>query len=374
MSENKLKLSPRIRRAAEQSSFRANNNDEASSIRRISARETRGKMTPQYLAKASNVVKIKGQSLIKYLSRATHLQLNGRGIRFIDNLHFLNNLQVLYLYDNDIEDMRGFDRVVHLTHLHLQNNNIRVLAGLTNCQKLKKLFLDGNKIQRVQNLESCTMLEELHIANQRLDDGIGSRKELSRELEFDPASLEALQDLKVLNVTGNGINSISILSYLGQLENLQARNNKIVDLEDLQMLFQYARRLKTLDIRENPICNLPKYLERVVIASPPSLRLLDGKEIKMQEKKFLLALYARKERKVKAQKRNNEKRCEFDSGIDDRLVGPSPSIFLPSTQVQHKMGLSVRQMKQHERRRVNRDKRVVRKKNISLGIEGLGLT
>lgn len=51
------------------------------------------------------------------------------------------NLAVLYLYDNQLTQIRNLDFASSLTHLFLQNNNITQMENLFNLQKLSKLWV-----------------------------------------------------------------------------------------------------------------------------------------------------------------------------------------------------------------------------------------
>ena len=87
----------------------------------------------------------------KFLSRVTHLSLNGKRIGSLDGLDLCPNLKVLYLYENELDDVgRDLMFATGLTHLYLQSNKLAVipssaLAALGSTLKL--VWLDGNRIE-----------------------------------------------------------------------------------------------------------------------------------------------------------------------------------------------------------------------------------
>jgi protein phosphatase 1 regulatory subunit 42 len=136
-------------------------------------------------------------------------------------------MQVLYLYDNQIEDIIGLHTVPKLTHLYLQSNLIARVPNLPVLKNLQKLYLTGNCIHMVSGLDSCFELQELHLDNQRLLPG--------HELSFDPLCLEAVsRTLRVLSVSQCCLTDISPFSCLSNLRRLDASKNAINSLESLE--------------------------------------------------------------------------------------------------------------------------------------------
>lgn len=79
------------------------------------------------------------------------------------------NLRVLYLYNNQIANLKGLEFGQNITHLYLQNNNITSIGiHFKSLKSLQKLYLDANCLQEVNGLENCLQLEELYISNQKI--------------------------------------------------------------------------------------------------------------------------------------------------------------------------------------------------------------
>lgn len=163
-------------------------------------------ITLETLVHATGLTVGKNESLAHFLKRVTHLTLNGdalsatgkvpggsnnnssrsKAIRRIQNLHHCPNLKVLYLYNNEIEEIGPIDAdVPQLSHLYLQNNRIGAMQGLAGLHQLEKLYLSGNRIVRLEGLASdCAALQELHMSNQALAPDV--------TFSFDPNSLYAI--------------------------------------------------------------------------------------------------------------------------------------------------------------------------------------
>ena len=74
------------------------------------------------------------------------------------NWFLLQNLTVLYLYDNRINKIEHLEQVPNLHMLYLQKNRISVIENLTHLKKLKKLYLSNNKISFIENLDDLRSL------------------------------------------------------------------------------------------------------------------------------------------------------------------------------------------------------------------------
>lgn len=222
----------------------------------------------------------KDESQDQFLKRITHLFCAEKGIQKIENLDCCRSLRVLYLYDNLIPRIEHLDSLTSITHLYLQNNHITRMENLTPLSKLTKLYLSGNAITVMEGLEFARDLKELHIAHQRMPEG--------EKLLFDPRSLQAIAaSLEVLNISGNGLDSIEDLQCLTELNHFVATDNQLCHMKDLFKALKHWSKLFKLDLLGNPISQHHKYRGKV-ITTCPSVRVLDGKEIADMEQQFFM--------------------------------------------------------------------------------------
>ncbi|KAG7213815.1 hypothetical protein KM043_003029 [Ampulex compressa] len=178
--------------------------------------------------------------------KLTHLCMNDRFIGSIGNLDACQNLKAIYLQNNNISKIENLGFARNLTHLYLQHNSITRMENLDSLSKLRTLYLGHNKIKVLEGLENLHNLTVLHVENQKNSDG--------ESLCFEPRTMIVLSThLKVLNVSGNKIRSVKALANLRKLENLEAADNMIVDIEDLAETIKTLVALRDLSLQGNPV-------------------------------------------------------------------------------------------------------------------------
>jgi len=249
-------------------------------------------MTVDFISQNNKSVKYKrDESSNQYIKRITHLYMSEKHINKVGNLSKCKCLCVLYLYDNNLTSTFNLGTATSVTHLYLQNNNIKNIEGFEHLKRLNKVFLGHNEISLVEGLHSLPCLRELHVENQRLSSG--------EKLLFEPRTMFSLSNsLEVFNISGNNLDSIISLSPLKKITSLHARNNQIKEMTSIEECLSVWRILKVLDLTGNPVFNASKYRDQCIISSS-SLELLDGKEIKLFERQFLVRWKESREMKRK---------------------------------------------------------------------------
>ncbi|XP_062985932.1 protein phosphatase 1 regulatory subunit 42 [Elgaria multicarinata webbii] len=250
------------------------------------------RLTLELIGKSLNQKNRRDESLAQHLRKTTHLKLSNKNIDIIDDLSLCKNLNVLYLYDNQIRQIHNLDFASNLRHLYLQNNCITRIENLSSLIKLEKLYLGGNYITVVEGLETLEELRELHIESQQLP--------LGEKLLFDPRSLHSLaKSLSVLNISNNNINELSDLAILENISHLIAVDNQLHHVKDLEFVLAVWAKICKIELNGNPVCHKPKYRDRVILQSK-SLESLDGKEIKEMERQFLMNWKASRDARKKS--------------------------------------------------------------------------
>ncbi|XP_035709697.1 protein phosphatase 1 regulatory subunit 7-like [Folsomia candida] len=201
-----------------------------------------------------------------------------------DAFQSFGSLAHLYLYDNKIMEMAGFSQLPQLESLHLSGNRIRRIADLKNSFNLRQLYLGQNEIEVIEGLENLSMLVELHIEHQRLPS--------EQSIIFSPNSLDTIsRKLKVLNTSGNQLESIEDLLCMDVLDTLNLSRNRLTNLEHTSQVLRTLGQLRILDLRENRILKNPKYKEQIV-GFCSGIEVLDEKDVNDTQRKTLQRMCA----------------------------------------------------------------------------------
>lgn len=120
----------------------------------------------------------------------------------------------MWLNENLIENIKGLDKLGRcLKELYLGNNRIKRLRGFDSLINLEKLWLDENRIESISEgggsaaLNNLIKLKELNLASNRIE-AIGM-------------SLDGLLSLEDLNVSNNKIGNFKEVLNLNRLPNLR---------------------------------------------------------------------------------------------------------------------------------------------------------
>lgn len=231
------------------------------------------KLTRSLILSATTLGKSRQETMDHFLGRVTHLHLQAKKLRVIENLDICVALKVLYLYDNRIEEIENLDFAKALSYLYLENNRIRDLPVFTNT-RLKKLYLDENEISFIRGLDNLNCLEVLSVSRQRLPK--------NEFLQFDAASIIAISNtLEVLDISGNNLSVLQPFTKLIKLKKLFCSDNNIENvavIEDVVCLPD----LYEVNFKRNPVCSLRKYRDYVIGAASDSLREFDDKAITLK--------------------------------------------------------------------------------------------
>lgn len=231
------------------------------------------KLTRNLILSSTTLAKNRQESVDKFLGHVTHLHLQMKKLRVIENLDICVALKVLYLYDNKIQEIQNLEFAKNLSYLYLENNLISELPLITNT-KLKKLYLDENQIGLICGLEELTRLEVLSVSRQRIP-----RNDF---LKFDVESLAAIsRSLEVLDISGNNLSSLQPFTELYNLRKLFCSDNNIENMAEIESVVCLPQLIE-VNFKRNPVCSLRKYRDYVIGAASETLREFDDTPITLK--------------------------------------------------------------------------------------------
>ena len=174
-------------------------------------------------------------------------------------------LNTLSITNTDLQRIEygSFDSLVNLEYLFISYNNLYHISDMLflHCQKLGKLAITNNFLHILTN-ETFTGLEltvySIDLTNNRI-------------FNIENGSLDGLEKLQILRLSGNLILSISsdVFGHLPNLAWLQLDSNKIASIQNYS--FFRLENLVRLDLQDN---NLEKLIENS-LGGLPKLSHLD---------------------------------------------------------------------------------------------------
>jgi len=190
----------------------------------------------------------------------------------LDKLNKFINLKILYLYDNQIIEIKGLTKLTDLEELKLINNQITEIKEFNNLINLKILYLNNNKIIEIKELNILSCLQTLYLGYNQITEIKGVNKlvnlqklELNNNKITEIKELDKLVNLQVLNLSNNLITEIKGLTKLTDLQVLNLTNNQITEIKGLENLVN----LQFLNLSRNQIIEI-KGLDNLV-----NLKILD---------------------------------------------------------------------------------------------------
>ncbi len=219
--------------------------------------------------------------VIKDLKSLEKLDLSWNELTTIE-LKQLDKLRDLDLSSNNLTDLSFLSGLKNVEVLNLSANHVSIVSPLQKLNNLRELYLSDNQIKEIEPLLKLNNLEELDISENgieelRIEGGFESLKVLKltggygdekkklrkvsisklqslRELDLSDneivyVELEALPNLRDLNLSSNILSDLSFLSGLQSVEILNLSDNYISDVSSLQKLLK----LRELYLSDNQI-------------------------------------------------------------------------------------------------------------------------
>ena len=118
----------------------------------------------------NNLENIKG---IDKLVNLDFLSINDNKLNDIEGIEKLVNVHFLRLNDNKLTDIKGIDKLVNLEFLGLSGNKLSNINSINCLTKLLELFLNNNCLANTLDFSELVNLEVLHIECNKISDIVG---------------------------------------------------------------------------------------------------------------------------------------------------------------------------------------------------------
>ena len=176
----------------------------------------------------------------------TQLVLRSHLIRTMEGIGQLKHLELLELYDNQIDELRELDGNIsnddklvekegakdgmksldglpgkNLRVLDISYNSIRDMGPVSVCSNLQELFIAQNKIKCIKGIKHLKLLRKIDLGANRIR-------------VMDEEELSGLVNLEELWLGKNKIEHIGGLSKLTKLRRLDVQANRLTKIENLE--------------------------------------------------------------------------------------------------------------------------------------------
>lgn len=184
-----------------------------------------------------NTKGIKSVEGMQYFKNVKKIDISHNLIMKLPDLSGLNNLEELYVHDNQLDTLPGVEYMSNLRFLEIGDNNIRNISKLEFLSNLEVLKADNNPLLDLPYMDRFSNLQVLSIS------GCGLT---------ELADLSKLANLKYLRCDNNELVILPDLSALGNLELLNAANNALEEFpilpfhDRLAEIFLYQNNIRSL--------------------------------------------------------------------------------------------------------------------------------
>jgi len=226
------------------------------------------------------------------------VNVSRNNISSIPDLTEMANLQSLNMDDNSVSEFgSSIKGLAALRTLSMQNNSLveqvgedvaPALSGLP--PSIQTLLLSGNQLVSVTSIDALAELRTLDLSRNKMNAGLaGLNCAELKELNcadnrlMSTEGLEGSVALTTLDLSGNRIEAVTSLGEGHEaLKTINLRDNKIGSMASIECLSALPA-LTSLVLAGNPIAEIPDYKKKVV-AALKQLKHLDDEDILQQER------------------------------------------------------------------------------------------
>eukprot|EP01029_Cantina_marsupialis_P023718 TRINITY_DN59760_c0_g1_i1.p1 TRINITY_DN59760_c0_g1~~TRINITY_DN59760_c0_g1_i1.p1 ORF type:complete len:480 (-),score=172.50 TRINITY_DN59760_c0_g1_i1:153-1547(-) len=244
--------------------------------------------------------------------RGIKVQMVNQGIKSLNDVEIDPNVTLLNVAKNELTDinLEKLTTLKQLVVLNLSNNQLTSIpTGLTELNNIQALVLNNNNIATIEKTSLPPTLNTVILSHNPIkllpDDAFSHLDNLTK-ISMSNAGVSGLPDLscnadlKELRLSNNKMANVpESVSQLKRLQVYEACHNDIKYFRDLEPL-RRCRRLRSLSLRFNPICEHPEFKD-IMRAWFPRLQLLNN---------------------IKLEKLSDEDRDRLDELLEKELPDP----------------------------------------------------
>ncbi len=201
------------------------------------------------------------------LTGLTWLDLGSNHLTTTEDLGGLTSLVRLYLQDNAITDLSGLENLSALQTLNLTNNHpdspeeLKSLSAMTMLSVSGCGFTNHQLLELTEALPDCALdvdvvtniPENVKIGGASYSTSSTSLYLVDQDLtDSDLSNLKYMVDLTVLDLSGNRITNLSVLSQLPALTEVHLEKTSVTDITVLSQLYH----LEWLSLAGSPVSDL----------------------------------------------------------------------------------------------------------------------
>ncbi|KAJ3125066.1 hypothetical protein HK098_000623 [Nowakowskiella sp. JEL0407] len=200
------------------------------------------------------------------------LSLESNLLKKLDGLENMSQLKTLIIANNKISKIEINEDLSNLEHLDLSRNNLTDFDA-RHFPSLVTLNISHNRLTAITNEQRLTKLQILYLQHQNTDKELRREHHITLKVKFNQ-----IPALRILNVSGNKIGSLRVLSENHRLEKLQARACQLQNIS--KRFLSSISNLVKLDLAQNYLADISNLRNS---ASKKRLRQLDVSENRIDQ-------------------------------------------------------------------------------------------
>jgi Leucine-rich repeat (LRR) protein/GTPase SAR1 family protein len=236
-------------------------------------------------------IDISDLSPVSFLTGLKELDISNTKIDDLTPISTLTGLTELHINSTAITDLTPLLTLTALRELGFYYSRITDITPLASCTALQTLGFSYTRINNISPLSGLTRLQELHISHNKFTDitplaaltGL-QKLDVARNSITDLTPLTLCTALQNLNISSTGITDIAPLANLNKLKTLNCYSTCLTDITPIfnlsrlqqldlsytnityfdEQLLQSLPNLEQLNLRGNPINNIPHVITELV--------------------------------------------------------------------------------------------------------------